>query len=24
MFNRSGELVCVATQELYFGRGTTS
>jgi acyl-CoA thioesterase II len=24
MFNRSGELVCVATQELYFGRGATS
>jgi acyl-CoA thioesterase II len=23
MYNRSGQLVCIATQELYFGRGTT-
>ncbi|OBA91936.1 acyl-CoA thioesterase II [Mycobacteriaceae bacterium 1482268.1] len=23
MYNRAGQLVCIATQELYFGRGTT-
>ncbi|WP_083743442.1 acyl-CoA thioesterase [Mycobacterium rhizamassiliense] len=24
MYNRTGELVCIATQELYFGRGSTT
>jgi hypothetical protein len=23
MYNRTGELVCIATQELYFGRAAT-